>query len=379
MRLSAWTDPTSALKRLGVLDAVPSALARMNGAMKLSRTYLTGEGTKIAPSPYTVLCQDGPSTLVHYVPRTAPRHKTPVLLVPSVINRPYILDLMDGVSVVQALLDQGFDVYCIDWGDPTPAHEKDDLQTYVTRLEAFLAATCADAGTADAHLLGQCLGGTLTTILGAVADDKVRSLVNLTAPISFDDTGILSAWSRAPFFDARAFAEVFGNVPTFITQPSFVLLKPLSQPSKIFRLFQNLGNEKFLTFFAALETWINDNVSIAKGFYVDLITGLYREDALVRGKLEINGRQVVLENVEKPILTIAASEDHIVPPPSALVGQEHFSAKVNETLVIPGGHIGVVVGGRGKRLLHKTLGEWFTRHGDALGENKAAAAVEAAS
>ena len=65
-------------------------------------------------------------------------------------------------------------------------------------------------------------------------------------------------------------------------------------------------------------------------------------------------------------MTIAASEDHIVPPPSALCGYERFSSDINEKVVIPGGHIGVVVGGRGKRVLHNTLGEWFGEQGDAM-------------
>jgi polyhydroxyalkanoate synthase len=367
MLLSKITDPTYVAKRLGLFDAVPNALSRASGAFALGRATITQEPAPVAPTPFEVVCGVGCSRLVRYEPRTERRFKEPVVLVPSLINRPYILDIMDGISVVQALLDAGFVVYLTDWGEPTDGEITAGLEEYVgNRLRSFVKAACADAGAEKAHLLGQCLGGTMTAMLAAVDDAHIQSLIHLTAPMSFVDKGMLSAWSRAPFFDAAAFAEVFGNIPSWITQPSFVVLRPLGQPSKVLRLFQNLGSEKFMTFFRCLETWINDNVAIPKAFYVDLITRLYREDALVNGSLVIGGEQVVLEEVKVPVLTIAASDDHIVPPASAYAGHERFASDDKEAATILGGHIGVVVGGRGRRELWERTTTFFGDRSEAL-------------
>ena len=46
--------------------------------------------------------------------------RTPVLLVPSLINRHYVLDLQPGKSFVEFLVARGHDVYIIDWGKPGP-------------------------------------------------------------------------------------------------------------------------------------------------------------------------------------------------------------------------------------------------------------------
>ena len=46
------------------------------------------------------------------------KYKTPVLLVPSLINRWYVLDLGPGRSLIEWLVAQGHEVFCIDWGTP---------------------------------------------------------------------------------------------------------------------------------------------------------------------------------------------------------------------------------------------------------------------
>ncbi|RMG11675.1 MAG: alpha/beta fold hydrolase [Deltaproteobacteria bacterium] len=366
--LGNLADPVAAGRALGLFEVPATTLARLAGAVTLLRTTLAGERAPVAPTPYEVLAGLGCSRLLHYAPRGIRRFQEPVLLVPSLINRPYILDLMEGVSLVQALLDAGFEAYLVDWGDPGEEEVEAGFATYVgERLPAFLEATCRHAGAERAHLLGQCLGGTMTAALAAVDDTHIASLVHLTAPMTFHDDGMLSAWSRAPFFDAAAFALAFGNIPTWITQPSFVVLRPLGQAAKVLRLYQNLGDPRFLTFFRCLETWINDNVSIPRAFYVDLIERLYRRDGLYRGELKIGGKQVRLEDVRVPVLTIAASEDHIVPPESALAGHPRFASADKEAVTIRGGHIGVVVGGRGRRELWRRTTQFFQARSTALG------------
>ena len=57
--------------------------------------------------------------LRHYEPLTDQQHDVPILIVYALINRPYILDLQPDKSVVRRLLEDGFDVYLIDWNEPT--------------------------------------------------------------------------------------------------------------------------------------------------------------------------------------------------------------------------------------------------------------------
>jgi polyhydroxyalkanoate synthase len=136
----------------------------------------------------------------------------------------------------------------------------------------------------------------------------------------------------------------------------------MGTPVKWMRLFQNLGNDRFLDFFRALETWINDNVNIPKAFYKDLIGKLYREDALYRGTLMVGGEPVILEEIRVPVLTVAAKQDHIVPPQSAAAGHERYSSTDKRLEIYDGGHIGVAVGGLARRNLWPLMLEWLETH-----------------
>src|SRR5262249_52119768 len=97
-------------------------------------------------------------------------------------------------------------------------------------------------------------------------------------------------------------------------------------------------------------------------FFVDLIELLYKKDALVTGRLNFAEGPVVLEEIQVPVMTIAAKEDHIVPVDSAIAGQERMRSKTKRCEVLPGGHIGVVVGGLARRRLWPMLLQWMAEN-----------------
>lgn len=362
----ATLNPVSLLQRAGVFSTIPAAVARTAGALHLARTTLAREPAPVAPSPADVVHVIGAARLLRYRRhREAPVGvvKAPILLSPSLINRLYVLDLKAGLSVVEQLLKAGHPVYGIDWGDPGEAERGVNFEGFVQRLADFLATACDDAAVETMTVLGHCLGGTMAAALAATRPIHLQSLVLLTAPLTFHDDSLLSAWSRAPFVDPRDLTRLVGHVPAWITQPTFQALKPMGQTTKALRLWQSLGNPTFLDFFRCLETWINDNVAIPDAFFEDLISQLYRNDALSQGTLRFKDGPVILEDITVPTLTIAASDDHIVQPSSAVTPTRRFASVVNVAEVIDGGHIGVVVGSVARRRLWPLLLSWLDEHG----------------
>ena len=59
------------------------------------------------------------------------RYGPPLLIVFSLISRSYILDLTPGNSFVEQLLEAGFDVYLLDWGEPDERDAANGLEDYV--------------------------------------------------------------------------------------------------------------------------------------------------------------------------------------------------------------------------------------------------------
>jgi polyhydroxyalkanoate synthase len=267
-----------------------------------------------------------------------------VLLVPSLINRWYVLDLGPGRSLIEWLAAQGHEVFCIDWG--TPGDEDryltwDDFAgSYVGRA-VRIASRFGRSG--DVHVLGYCLGGTLATSYVAAFPERVASLLALAAPIDFEHAGIMAQWTRTPTFDVAALIEAFGNVPWQLMQASFQLLKPTLTATKTVALLDRAWDDEFLEGFLATERWGTDNVSFPGACYARYITELYRENRLVRGGFTVAGRSAELSQIRCPVLALAFEDDHIVPLACAAPLVDRVASREKRLVVQRGGHVGAVV------------------------------------
>src|SRR5262245_11706132 len=108
------------------MTAAYSLLARWSGqalaasldGLRRARALTKLPEAEVAKTPAEVVYPEGRVLLLRY-PGEA-KYVAPVLLVPSIINRYYILDLRPGRSLVEFLVGRGFDVFLLDWGSPGP-------------------------------------------------------------------------------------------------------------------------------------------------------------------------------------------------------------------------------------------------------------------
>lgn len=314
----------------------------------------------VGVTPADVVFSENKWRLLRYRPRPAGlAFRTPVLLVPSLINRHYVLDLTPGKSFAEYLVKQGHDVFCLDWGTPG---DEDRLQTFDDICDRALGrATRVAAGHGErdeVHLLGYCMGGILTAIHAAVRPAYVASLVELAAPVRFHDEGLLSAWMRTSTFDVDAMVDAFGNVPWQLMQSSFHLLRPTLSLSKAVGLLDRAWNDEFLDGFLALETWGNDNVSLPGEFY-RRYARMYRDDELMRGTFSLSGHPVRLADIRCPLLTVTFEHDNIVPWRSAAELHERASSPDKHHLHQQGGHVGAVVSKSAARGLWPRISQFW--------------------
>lgn len=307
--------------------------------------------------------------LLHYRPRAQGlAFRTPVLMVPSLINRHYVLDLMPGKSFTEYLVAQGHDVFTVDWGTPGP---EDRYLTFDEICDGYLgralriAASASERG--QAHLLGYCLGGTLTAIHAAVRPERVASLVALAAPVRFQDEGLLSTWTRLPGFDVATMIEAYGNVPWPLMQAAFQMMRPTLNLSKGVHLLDRAWNDEFLDGFLALETWGNDNVSFPGECFRRYIEELYRRDALVAGTFTLSGRPARLEGISAPLLAITCEHDNIVPWRSAAELMDRVASTDKERIHLPGGHVGAIVSKSAAAGLWPKISGWWAARDEARG------------
>lgn len=315
-----------------------------------------------APTPRDTVYRDGAMRLMRF--RHPPGFKRvglPMLLIPSMINRWYVVDLRPGASLVEALVDAGLDVFCVDWGVPGDEDRHLTWTDVVRKVSRAVRRTLRETGAKKLGLLGYCMGGTLTAIHTALEPDTVAALVNLAGPIDFSHGGVLTHMVNPKWFDPEAIVSA-GNLSRFQMQTGFVTLKPTSQVSKWVGLADRmLDTEKREEFFV-LETWASDNIDFPGAAYQRYIKDLYQNNELVRGEHRIAGKRIELSSITCPILVVTAKKDHICPPPAAIALATSASSEDTQVYESPGGHVGCVVGHLARTQLYPQLCEWLAQH-----------------
>lgn len=318
---------------------------------------------RVGSTPADVVWRENKWRLLRYRPPRPPRFATPVLLVPSLINRSYVLDLLPGKSFAEDLVESGHEVYAIDWGTPG---DEDRYLTFDDFADRYLARAIRQVARRSArgqtHVLGYCLGGTLAAIHAAAHPERIASLVALAAPITFHDQGLLSRWTRAPSFDVGTMVEAFGNVPAELMQTAFQLLRPTLSLLKAVHFVDRMWDDEYLDGFFALEAWGSDNVPFPGEVYRRYVEELYRADALTRGTFTLSGRPVDLADIRCPLLVVTFEHDHIVPWQSAATLLDRAGSTDKERIHLLGGHVGAVVSRHAKKSLWPRLRAfWSTR------------------
>ena len=320
----------------------------------------------VGVTPHEVIFTENKLRLLHYLPVTERKCRVPLLMVFALVNRPYILDLKPGRSVVEVLLKHGIDVYMIDWGVPGDEDKDLDLAHYIERyIKKCVDKVRRHADSDKVNLLGYCMGGTMVAIYTALHQEDVKNLILMTAGIDFDVDGMLNLWGRKEHFDVDKFVDAYGNVPPEFLQTGFLFMKPVQNlVSKYLSFYENIDNNNFVENFLAMEKWLNDNIPVPGEVFREFIKYLYQENRLVRGELKIKDKRVDLKNITCPVLNLVAANDHLVPPESSKAVERYVSSKDKKTIVFPTGHIGLSVSSKSLRELWPKVAQWVIERCD---------------
>jgi polyhydroxyalkanoate synthase len=319
----------------------------------------------VGQSPKETVWRSGKAELWRYVVDEI-SVRPPVLLVPSLVSKSYVLDLQPHNSFVGALGRAGLDVFLLDWGVPDGADCGNTLETYVdTLLPAGIEAVQARTGVEDLTLIGHCFGGILALLLVASHPEiAIRNLVTMATPADYDKLGVIVALLREGRLDADDVIDETGNVPPEVISEAFKLVKPTDEMVQYVTLWQNLWNDKFLEGYMAINTWAKDQIPFPGALCRQVVRSLIRDNALVKGEMPLNGRTVSLASIACPYLNVAAEKDNIVPIASVEPLADLVGSQDAETLRLPTGHIGYVVGRAASQRTIPAIIDWIVRRSE---------------
>ncbi len=344
-------DAKSAMKHLG----------EMNSKLVKGATLLTDvDAIDVGTAPKQVVYTEDKLTMYRYQPEKAKACGVPVLVVYALVNRPYMLDIQPDRSFIRNLLNQGLDVYIIDWGYPSGSDRYLSMDDYINGyLNNCVDAVRKDAGSEKVSLMGICQGGTFSTIYSALHPEKVHGLITLVAPFDFStNEGLLFKWAKTMNVDELV--DTYGVVPGNLLNDGFLMLMPFNlNIKKYVDMLEVMEDKEKLLNFLRMEKWIFDSPGQAGECLRQFVKDCYQGNKLIQGQLQVGERNVNLANVTMPVLNIYASADHLVPPAATMPLNDHIGSTDKTLYKFQGGHIGVFVGSRSQKELAPAIAKWL--------------------
>jgi polyhydroxyalkanoate synthase subunit PhaC len=283
---------------------------------------------------------------------------TPVLVVPSLVNRAQVLDLMPGRSLLRWLAagENSVRALLLDWGWPGNAEQGYTLTDYVARIERALLAV-RSFWDGPAVLVGYCMGGLLALAAALRRPALVRALALLATPWDFHAERAGDAvriGTLAPLLDP---AMAAGTLPVDAIQALFAMADPGGVAAR-YRTFARLDpRSESARGFVAIEDWLNDGVPLTAPVAREVLQGWYGANTPARGRWRVAGWPVEPGALEMPAFVAIPARDRIVPPGSALALARALPG--SEVHRPDAGHIGMVAGRHWRAELGLPLRNWL--------------------
>lgn len=296
---------------------------------------------------------------ITYFPATGAeeRRLKPIFLVPSLINKSYIFDLLEQRSFVRWLNGQGVDVYLLDWGGLTDDPDMSDLTSLT--IKRFIPAMQYVADQCEGfHVAGYCMGGTLLAGAAMHYSDKISSLIFLAAPWDFhcgDDllrkqvhlgaAQALQFIANKNLLPVHWVQSVFAAVNADRAMQKFIHFSALDQDSEQARLF------------VATEDWLNDGLDLPGPVAEECISDWYGKNLCGLKKWELASVVVDPSLITLPSLVITSENDRIVPARSAVALSDQLRHSVHYSAAC--GHIGMMTGSKAETQVWRPILEWL--------------------
>ena len=329
------------------LENLVDDLEKNDGEFNVSLTDETAFeiGKNIANAEGSVIYENKLYQLIYYKPTQEISHQIPILIIPPWINKFYILDLKPENSFIKFLLSKGIPVFLMSWVNPDSSHSeigyddylKEGLLDAIEQTRRFYSVDLINS-------IGYCIGGTLLatglSYLNARKLEYIKSASFFTTLTDFEDPGDLSIFVSD---------EYLNTIKDQIDDLGFMDGDFLSQTFSFLRSNDLIYGPAVKSYLMGkkpppfdLLYWNSDSTNLPGKMALEYLEKFYKNNDFSKGKLEVLGEKVNLEQISQPIIAIGTFNDHIAPWKSSFNGLSKTSGE--KVFILAGsGHIAGII------------------------------------
>ncbi len=274
--------------------------------------------------------------------------------IPALVNAPFaghtamIADYHKGQSLVETLMANGIQhVALTDWKSATDDMKDLEIDDYL----AAMVVAIDDLG-GKVNLIGLCQGGWVAAMLAARFPEKVNKLVLAGAPIDTDaGNGPIKRMAHTyPISFYRELVELGGG----LMRGRYMLQgwKSMHPGEHYFKnyvdLYEHIDDPAYVAKEEDFESWYENPIDLPGRWYLEVITQIFKENRLAKGKFVALGRRLDLRSIICPTYLLAGAADDITTPEQVLDSSKYIGTApaLIEKQTVPGGHIGLFMGSR---------------------------------
>ncbi len=303
------------------------------------------------------------------------QHPVPLVLVPPLGVTTETFDLMPQRSLVRYMAAAGFKTYLIDWGKPGKEHSHLNLRDYSFHMmTTALAKVREHSGSEDLSTMGWCMGGLLCLLYqGQAHDPHLRNIVTIASPIDLESgSGAIAGVAQAINAPAKLVSNYTNlrinsldparlGLSPWMTTLAFKMTDPVSSVTTYWDLVTRLADREFVESYSTTSDYLNHMLGYPGGVIRDMAEKVVVNNELATGRIKLGDEVAELDNIESALLAYAGATDNLVPESVAKQIIGIVGSKDKSFRVVPGGHMGVIIGSKAQKAVWADSVKWLAK------------------
>lgn len=317
---------------------------------------------------------------IRYYAATEKKYAEPLVFVSPLAIKMDIYDLYPYRSLIKYYVEQGFDVYLLDWGKFSYKDRDLDFLSFIDQaIPDCIRQIRAHSNSELISLHGWSMSGIFVLLYTALQQPSfVKNLIVLGSPIdSYASGNIGKLYKRVNRYlntnhalqrkiYAGQIPKRLIHTPGFLNAFGFKILDPKGWYEGHKQLLSNLDDKQLLHEHATLGHFLNHMIDYPAGVNLDMLFNVWLRNPLNQGYIELKDKKIELKNINCSLFVGAGRSDQMVTADAVRPLTELTNSEDVTFTLIPGGHLGLMSSQKSADEFWPKLSAWLAERSTKL-------------